>query len=381
MMSTKRDYYEVLAVDKSAASDEIKRSYRKLAMKFHPDRNKDNPDAEVRFKEAAEAYEVLSDASKRQRYDQFGHAGVSGSGVHDFSHMGVEDIFSMFGDLFGGRGGGRGRSSRRGADLQTTVQMTLDEVSNGTERTLTFERNDVCDECAGSGAKPGSQLQSCSTCAGYGQVEQAGGLGAIFGRVITTCPSCRGRGKIISTPCGTCRGAGRAPGERVLTVQVPAGIHDGQAVRIRGEGEAGANGSSRGDLHCYVSVREHEFFERDGDDIVCRVPITFTQAALGATIEVPTLTGKADVKIPKGTQSGQLFRLSRQGLPNLRSRRTGDEIVQVYVEIPRRLSKKQQELLRDYSETEGNAVGAETKNFVEKLIDYISNKDTTNQGG
>lgn len=375
-MSTKRDYYEVLGVDKNAAPDDIKRSYRKLAMKFHPDRNKGDAEAETKFKEAAEAYEVLSDDSKRQRYDQFGHAGVSGAGVHDFSHMGVEDIFSMFGDLFGGgRGGGRG--GRRGADLQTTVQITLDEVANGAERTLTFERNDVCDECDGSGAAPGSQLQSCSTCGGYGQVEQASGFGSLFGRVITTCPSCRGRGKIIKTPCNTCRGAGRAPKERVLTVQIPAGIHDSQAVRVRGEGEAGANGATRGDLHCYVSVKEHEFFDRDGDDIVCRVPITFTQATLGANIEVPTLTGKAEVKIPKGTQSGQLFRLARQGLPNLRSKRTGDEIVQVYVEIPRKLSKKQEDLLREYAETEGNTAGSETKNFFEKLIDYLSNKDET----
>ncbi len=377
MMSTKRDYYEVLGVERGAGPDEIKRSYRKLAMKYHPDRNKDNPDAEVKFKEAAEAYEVLSDANKRQRYDQFGHAGVSGAGVHDFSHMGVEDIFSMFGDLFGGgRGGGRG--SRRGADLQTTVEITLDEVASGAERTLTFQRNDTCDECTGSGAAPGSKMQSCSTCGGYGQVEQASGFGSIFGRVITTCPSCRGRGQIITTPCRSCRGSGRAVKERVLTVQIPAGIHDGQAIRVRGEGESGSDGAARGDLHCYVSVQEHEFFDRQNDELVCRVPITFTQAALGATIEVPTLIGKADVKIPKGTQSGQLFRLSGQGLPNLRSGRTGDEIVQVYVEIPRKLTKKQEELLNDYAETEGHAAGSETRSFFDKLIDYLSSKDATN---
>ncbi len=373
----KRDYYDVLAVDRDASPDEIKRSYRKMALKYHPDRNQGAPEAEARFKEAAEAYEVLSDPDKRQRFDRFGHAGVSGAGLHDFSHMGVEDIFSMFGDLFGGMGFG-GRSRRRGADLQTEVEITLDEVSTGAERTVEFERVDFCDTCAGSGAAPGSKKRSCPTCAGYGQVEQqAGGLGAIFGRVITTCPSCRGKGHVITAPCTHCRGTGRYPKRRVVTIQVPAGIHQGQAVRVRGEGEPGENGATRGDLHCYVHIKRHPVLERQDDNVVCRFPITFTQATLGAKIEVPTLGGKATVTIPRGTQSGQVFRLARQGLPNLRTGRMGDELVQVVVEIPRKLTREQETLLRELAEAEEKSVAPESKRFFEKLVSYFAGEDVT----
>lgn len=370
MAGGKRDYYEVLGIGREASVDEIKRSYRRLAMEFHPDRNQGDADTEKRFKEASEAYEVLSDGEKRQRYDRFGHSGVNGTGVHDFSGMGVEDIFSMFGfgDLFGG-GGGRRRN--RGADLQLRIEISLNDVAAGTKRSVTFQRHDSCEACGGSGAAPGSRPQNCPTCGGYGQVEQAGGLGAIFGRVITTCPSCRGQGTMVTTPCKSCRGAGLQTKERTVEIAIPAGIHDGQAVRVRGEGEPGERGAARGDLHCYVTVKAHPFLERDGDTLVCRIPITFTQAALGATLEVPTLKGKADLKIPAGTQSGQVFRLTGQGLPNLRSGHVGHELVMVQVEIPTKLSREQQKLLRAYAETEGATIAPESKRFFDRLLKYF----------
>lgn len=365
----KRDYYEVLGVDRSAAPEQIKKAYRRLAHKHHPDRNQNDPDAEARFKEAAEAFEVLNDPGKRQRYDQFGHAGLSGAGVHDFSHMGVEDIASMFGDIFGEFFGGRSRT-RRGADLRTEITISLAEVLNGADRTIEFSRADFCDQCGGTGSAPDAQRRTCRTCGGYGQVEQTGGI--FFGRIISTCPSCRGRGSEITKPCSVCRGSGQSVKDRVVNVRVPAGIHDGQAIRVRGEGEPGENGSTRGDLHCYVRVKPHPFLERHDNDLLCRLPISFTQAALGAIVEVPTMTGKAEVKIPRATQHGQLFRLAGQGLPELRSGRRGDEIVQVMIEIPKRLDKKQEALLRDFAATEDQSVMPESKGFFEKLMDYVS---------
>jgi molecular chaperone DnaJ len=366
---TKRDYYEVLGVSSDAAPEQIKKAYRRLAHKYHPDRNQSDPDAETRFKEAAEAYEVLSDPPKRQRYDQFGHAGLSGVGVHDFSHMGVEDIFSMFNDIFEGAFGA-GRRRHRGADLQTEIELTLAEVLSGAERTIEFTRQDFCATCGGTGAAPGSQRRPCRTCGGYGQVEQAGGF--LFARMITTCPTCRGRGSVIVKPCGACRGTGRMRSERVLTVQVPAGVHDGQAVRVRGEGEPGEDGMQRGDLHCYVRIKPHPFLERHNNDLLCRMPIGFTQAALGAKVEVPTLTGKVELAIPRGTQHGQLFRMSGLGLPDLRTGRRGDEIVQVMVEIPKMLNKEQEQLLREFATTVDQSVLPESKGFFDKLMNYVS---------
>lgn len=366
----KRDYYEVLGVNRDATPEDIKKAYRRLAVKHHPDRNPDDPDAEARFKEAAEAYEVLSSPEKRHRYDQYGHGGLSGAGVHDFSGMGVEDIFDMFGfgDVFGTR-----RSRRRGTDLQTEVEVTLHEVATGAQRTIEYDRRDFCDTCGGSGAAPGSQKRPCQTCGGYGQVEQATGLGSFFGgRIITTCPTCRGRGSLISTPCQECRGSGRTVKRRIVNVQVPAGVHDGQAIRLRGEGEPGDDGTSRGDLHCYIHVRPHPFLERSDNDLVCRMPVSFTQAALGALVEVPTLDGKAELRIPHGTQSGQVFRLRGMGLPDLRGGRKGDELVQVFVEIPKRLNKDQEKLLRSYAETEDKSVLPESKSFLDKFMDYLA---------
>jgi len=370
--TAKRDYYEVLGVERTAAPDQVKKAYRRRAHKYHPDRNS-APDAEAKFKEAAEAYEVLSDATKRQRYDQFGHGGLSGVGMHDFSHMGVDDIFSMFNDIFGGAFGGGGRRSRgRGADLQTEVELALSEVLTGVEKSLEFSVQDTCEVCSGSGAAPGTKLQSCNTCGGYGQVEQSGGLGGLFGRVITACPHCQGRGSTIVTPCKNCRGGGRILRARSVTVRIPAGVFDGQAVRLRGEGEPGENGAPKGDLHCYVRIKSHPFLERNNNDLVCPMPISFTQAALGAKVEVPTLTGKADLKVPRGTQHGQVFRLHGLGLPDLRTGRRGDELVQVLIEIPRQLDREQQRLLREFAETEDITVLPESRGFFDKLVDYIS---------
>ncbi len=368
--SDKRDFYDVLGLTREASPGEVKKAYRRRAHKYHPDRNQNDPDSERKFKEAAEAYEVLADPAKRQRYDQFGHAGLSGAGVHDFHSSSVEDIFSMFGDIFGGGGGGSRRRSR-GADLQTQVEVSLLDVANGADRSIEFSRRDLCDDCSGTGAARGSEQKKCQTCAGYGQVEQSGGLGGLFGRVITTCPTCNGRCTVITTPCPACRGDGRTAKHRVVSVQIPAGIHDGQAVRVRGEGEPSEDGMSRGDLHCYVHVSKHPFLERHNNDLLCRMPISFTQASLGANVEVPTLSGKAELKIPGGTQHGQLFRLRSLGVPDLRSGRTGDELVQVMIEIPKKLSKDQKTLLREFAETEDKSVMPESKGFFDKVMEYI----------
>ncbi len=368
MATAKRDYYEVLGVSRDAGADNIKRAYRQCALKYHPDRNRDDPAAEGKFKEAAEAYEVLSDPEKRQRYDQFGHRGLSGAGMHDFAHMGIDDIFSMFTDIFGGGMHDR----RRGADLQIEINLRLDEVATGIERTLEFERLDYCETCSGSGAAPGSERRGCPTCGGYGQVEQSSGFGFLFGRLVTACPTCKGQGSLVVTPCRRCKGRGRHPKGRVINVKIPAGIHHGQAIRLRGEGEPGAPGGSRGDLHCYVTIAPHPFFERQDNDLVCRMPISFTQAALGAKVEVPTLHGRAHLTIPQGAQNGKVFRLAGQGLPDMRTGRRGDELVQVVVEIPTRLSKDQAALLRQFADTEDKSVLPESKGFFEKLRNYFS---------
>lgn len=373
--ATKRDYYEVLGVSRDAGPAEIKKAYRQAALRHHPDRNRDDPEAERKFKEASEAYEVLSDPLRRQRYDRYGHEGLTGAGMHDFSHMGVEDIFSMFDDILGGGLFGGPRQRGRGVDLQTQVELTLAEVATGATRTIEFERVDFCDECAGSGAAPGSERRTCPTCGGYGQVEQSSGFGFLTGRVITACPACHGKGSLVVTPCRQCRGSGRRRKERVVTVKIPAGIEDGQAIRIAGEGEPGRDGTVRGDLHAYVRIAPHPFLERQGRDLLCRMPISFTQAALGARVEVPTMTGKAELSIPRGTQHGQVFRLRGLGLPGLRSSRQGDLLVQVLIEIPKKLSKHQEQLLREFAASEDESVLPVSKSFFEKLKDYFGRGD------
>ena len=365
--SAKRDYYEVLSVTKTADGEEIKRSYRRLAMKYHPDRAEgDKAEAELRFKECAEAYEVLSDPEKRARYDRHGHAGVHGQ--HDFSHMDIGDIFSMFTDIFGGGGGGRaqrgGTTHARGYDLETQVELTLAEVATGVEKTIEFERQDKCETCKGSGAKPGGDVV-CVQCGGQGRVAQQG-FGGMF-RMVVNCPNCKGRGKVIKDPCDTCRGTGRQNKKRVVTVKIPAGVHEGQAVRITGEGEPGEQGGPAGDLHCYITVKPHTIFSRHNNDLVCQVPISFPQAALGAKVDVPTLRGTQALDIPAGTQHGEVFKLKGQGLPDLRSTRNGDALVQILIEVPRRLSEKQKQILKDFAGTEDHATMPQKKSFLDKL--------------
>lgn len=365
-MPSTRDYYEVLSVERTADGDEIKRSYRRLAMKYHPDRNPGDAEAEAAFKECAEAYEVLADEQKRKIYDQYGHAGLKGgmggaTAGHDFSRMNVEDIFSMFSDIFGGGAGGQRGGQRRGVargyDLETEVTIELIDVLNGATRDVEFTRLDVCAKCEGSGAKPGTQPTQCATCGGQGQVIQSG-LGGMF-RMQTVCPHCKGRGSVVTEKCGDCAGKGRVPKKRTLEINVPKGIRDGQAIRIQGEGEPPAPEHSArgagvpGDLHVVVRVKEHEMFRREGDHLVLEMPISYSQAALGAHIEVPTLEETASIVIPKGTAHGSVFRVNGAGLPSLRGGRRGDLAIVVGIEVPKKLSDAQEKLLRELAELEG----------------------------
>jgi len=376
----KRDYYEVLGVGKSASADDIKRAYRRMAMKYHPDKNPDDKEAETRFKECAEAYEVLSNPEKRQRYDQFGHDGLRGMGMRDYTHMRWQDIgsvfedifgFGDFGDLFGM--GGRRRTRRagptRGYDLETSVELMLGDIAKGAEKTIEFTRQDLCEECSGSGCAKGTTPGKCPGCNGSGQVSRGGG----FFQMISSCPQCRGSGQIITNPCKKCKGTGRVPKKRIVSVKIPPGVHEGQGIRVVGEGEPGRAGGPRGDLYCYVRIRPHEFLQRNGNNLIAVVPVSFTQAALGATIDVPSLDGMKQLKIPPGTQYGSTFRIKGQGLPNMRTRRTGDELVQIIIETPTKLNAKQQEMLREFAKTENKKVSPKAKDFFEKLKKNFGN--------
>jgi len=376
----KRDYYEALGVSKSASPDDIKRAYRRMAIKYHPDKNPNDKEAEKKFKECAEAYEVLSDAEKRKRYDQFGHEGLRGMGMRDYAHMNWQDIGSIFEDIFGFGDlgdlfgmGGRRRTRRtgpaRGYDLETSVDLELEEIAAGVEKTIEFTRQDLCGECNGSGSAKGTSASRCPGCNGTGQVARGGG----FFQMVSTCPRCRGTGQVVTHPCKRCSGTGRVAKKRVVKVKIPPGVRDGQGVRVSGEGEPGRNGGPRGDLYCYVRTKPHQFLERDGNNIIAIVPISFTQAALGATIEVPSLDGKRGLKIPPGTQYGGVFRIRGQGLPDVRTGRRGDELVQIVVETPTRLNARQQELLREFAKTESKTVSPRTASFFEKLKNYFGN--------
>ncbi len=377
MATTRRDYYEVLGVTRTANGDEIKRAYRRLAMKYHPDRHngEGKTEAETAFKECAEAYEILSDDAKRRRYDQYGHAGLQGQ--HDFSNMEASDIFSMFDEIFGGalggrgsRGGGQARArGSRGFDLETQVELSLGEVASGAEKTIEFEKQEHCETCKGSGAKPGSSPVVCVQCGGQGRVAQQG-FGGMF-RMVTNCPNCRGKGSVIKDHCPGCNGTGRQTKQKTVTVKIPAGVHEGQAVRLAGEGEPGEGGGPNGDLHCYIAIKPHPVFSRHNNDIVCQVPISFTQAALGGRIEVPTLKGKEELDIAAGTQHGEVFKLKGKGLPDLRSYKSGDELVQILIEIPKKLTEKQKSLLREYAESEDGQHLPQRKGFLEKLKEMI----------
>ena len=371
-MATQQDYYEILNVGRDCAADEIKRAYRKMAMKYHPDRNPGDKEAEQKFKNSAEAYEVLSDTDKRQRYDRFGHQGLRGTSGHDFAHMDASDISSMFGDIFGDIFGG-GRSQRggpqRGYDLETQIEITLEQVAAGVEREIDFVRKDLCQTCSGTGHKPGSRPLACVTCGGQGQVTQSG-LGGMF-RMVTTCPACNGQGKSYKNKCPDCKGAGRQPKKRVLSVNVPPGIHDGQAIRVSGEGEPGAGGGPRGDLHVVVRVAEHKLFAREDDHLILRMPTSFTQTALGAKVEIATLTGKIELTIKPGTQHGALLRVGGHGLPNLRSGRKGDMIIVVMIEIPLKLTEKQKKILTEFATTEDRKVMPLSHGFWDKIREYV----------
>ncbi|GJM04537.1 MAG: chaperone protein DnaJ [marine bacterium B5-7] len=347
-MADKRDYYEVLGVSKNADEAELKKAYRRLAMKHHPDRNEGDDKAEEKFKEAKEAYDILSEPQKRAAYDQFGHAGVDTSAAGGGAGgAGFGDIFdSVFGDIFGGGGaGGRGGSRvYRGADLRYNLELSLEDAVAGTTVKIRVPKMVVCESCKGSGAKKGSAPVSCPTCGGHGQVRMQQG----FFSVQQACPQCRGQGKIISDPCGPCRGEGRVRDSKTISVKVPEGVDNGDRIRLSGEGEAGENSGPAGDLYVHISVKNHPIFERDATDLYCDVPISFTTAALGGELEVPTLNGKVKLKIPAESQSGKMFRLKSKGVRSVRSSSTGDLLCRIIIETPVKLTSKQKELLKEF---------------------------------
>lgn len=376
-MATKRDFYEVLGLNKDASEEDIKKSYRKLAMKYHPDRNPDNPKAEEQFKEAKEAYEMLSDDQKRAAYDQYGHAGVEqGAGAGGFGGAGFGDAFGdIFGDIFGGGGGG-GRGQRnnvyRGADLRYNMEISLEDAAKGSETKIRIPVQASCETCKGSGAKPGKSPVTCTTCNGHGQVRMQQG----FFSVQQTCPKCNGAGKIIKEDdkCGTCHGAGRTKINKTLTVKIPAGVDEGDRIRLSGEGEAGVNGGPTGDLYVVVHLKQHDIFQRDGGNLHCEMPISFTTAALGGEIEVPTLGGSAKMKIPHETQTGAVFRLRSKGIKPLRSSEHGDLMVHVVVETPVKLTDKQKDLLREFdvsTQADSGKHSPRSKGWLDKVKDFF----------
>jgi len=375
MAATQRDYYEVLGVTRSATVEEIKKSYKKLAIQYHPDKNSGDQEAVLRFKEAAEAYEVLGDPDKRARYDRFGHAGVKGAaGRGGAGFTDVEDIFEAFGDIFEGFGlfGGRSRNRRggpqRGAHLQASLTIDLVAAANGCERDVAVNRKKACTRCSGSGCEPGTSPETCQYCGGHGQVVQAQG----FFRMQTTCPACRGSGKMIRHKCNNCFGSGREDEQVNLTVKVPAGIDDGMQLCLRGEGEAGPQNGPRGDLYVDIRVKEHPLFQREGTHLMCRVPITYTQAALGTTIEIPLLQGKDSLEVPAGTQPGEVFRLRGKGMPDPRGGRTGDLHVEVQLVVPKKIGEEHESILRQLAELEKTEVNPHQKSWLDKLKELIT---------
>lgn len=375
-MSAKRDYYEVLSVTREATDREITTAYRKMAVKYHPDSNPGDEEAVQKFKEAAEAYEVLSDKQKRARYDQYGHSGPE-MGGQPFGDMG--DIFEafgdVFGDLFGGGGGRRGRRSQRGADIRCDVTLDLEEAAVGVSKEIEVSRHKSCDDCGGSGSKKGSKRSSCRRCNGHGQIVQSAGIL----RVQTTCPTCQGAGTVITDPCDKCRGSGLLPERTKLKITIPAGIDDGMRVRYGGEGEPSPDGGPPGDCYCFVTVRKHKLFHRDGNNLILQMPITYSQAALGATLEIPTLKGRQELQVPAGTQSGEVFRVRGGGVPDPRGGGPGDLMVQTFIEVPKKLNSRQQELLRELAELEHANVSPQRKSILERIRDYFVASDSNEE--
>ncbi|AMS32870.1 MAG: molecular chaperone DnaJ [Betaproteobacteria bacterium] len=380
-MANKRDFYEILGVNRDASDDDIKKSYRKLAMKFHPDRNPDNKDAEEKFKEAKEAYEILSDAEKRRAYDAYGHAGVNpqmGGGPGGYGGEGMGGFSDAFGDIFGeifggggGRRGGAGSQVYRGSDLRYNMEITLEQAARGTETKIRIPAMEECDVCEGTGAKPGTKPKTCHTCGGSGQVRMQQG----FFSIQQTCPTCHGTGKVIPDPCKACDGIGRVKKHKTLSVKIPVGVDDGDRIRLSGEGEAGVNGGPPGDLYVVVQLKPHNVFQRDRADLHCEMPISFTVAALGGEISIPTLDGEAKIKIPAETQSGQVFRLRGKGIKPIRQTSNGDLMCHIVIETPVRLTDRQKELLRELEEInkkDGDKHNPRAKGFMDKVKDFFA---------
>lgn len=371
-MAEKRDYYEVLGVERTATVEVIKKAFRKQAMQHHPDRNPGDAQAELRFKEIAEAYSVLCDSEKRAQYDQFGHSAFGPGGFDGQRYTTMEDIFSAFGDIFGGGGGfgdafGRRRSGPQpGRDLKIVLDLTLEEIDSGVDRTVAVKRMENCEACRGSGAKPGTSASPCKTCGGRGQLHRNQG----FFTMATTCPRCRGAGQVIESPCTSCKGAGKVSEKSEIKISIPPGIEEGVRLRVPGQGDAGDANAPRGDLYCVIHETEHKVFQRSGSDLMTELPFSYAQLALGDKVEIPTLRGRADMTIPAGTQSGKVFRLRNQGLPQLDGRGRGDQLVRVFIEVPTKLSDRQKELLREFADIESKRNG--NQSFFEKIANYFS---------
>ena len=373
------DFYEILGVERGASEKEIKKAYRKRAVEYHPDRNPDDPEAAEKFKEAARAYEVLSDPEKRQVYDRYGEEGLSGSSRHDFSSY--DEIFETFSDIFGGSifesffGGGRSRR-QKGRSLRVNLAIELEEVACGTSKTVSLRRQEVCPECQGNGCARGAEPATCSYCRGHGQVENRRG----FFTMRTTCPKCGGSGRVVTDPCERCGGNGRVEQEKEVDIQIPAGVESGVRIRVPGEGEPGPGGQ-RGDLYCDVVVKDHPLFERNGADLVCELPIAYSLAALGGETEVPLLGGDTiQVDIPSGSQNGDVLRLPAKGLPYPNTKQDGDLLVKLHIDVPKELTDRQEELLRELASIEGSHVSEERQSFLERITSYVRGMTHASKG-